>query len=133
MTSGPTRRDTETFFKEHSYFGLSPKNVFFLEQGTLPCLTMEGKVFLETPGSVAVAPDGNGGLYAATRSPLSSHDTSHTVLSDYAQRNILYVHAYCVDNGLVRVADPVFIGYGISKQANCSQLRCESRSQGIAY
>ncbi|KAJ3772422.1 UDP-N-acetylglucosamine diphosphorylase [Lentinula raphanica] len=120
MTSGPTRRDTEAFFKEHSYFGLSPKNVIFFEQGTLPCLTMEGKVFLETPGSVAVAPDGNGGLYAATRSPLSSHDKSHTVLSDLAQRNILYVHAYCVDNCLVRVADPVFIGYGISKQADCA-------------
>ncbi|KAJ3828422.1 UDP-N-acetylglucosamine diphosphorylase [Lentinula raphanica] len=120
MTSGPTRRDTEAFFKEHSYFGLSPKNVILFEQGTLPCLTMEGKVFLETPGSVAVAPDGNGGLYAATRSPLSSHDKSHTVLSDLAQRNILYVHAYCVDNCLVRVADPVFIGYGISKQADCA-------------
>ncbi|KAJ4002294.1 UDP-N-acetylglucosamine diphosphorylase [Lentinula boryana] len=120
MTSGPTRRDTEAFFKEHSYFGLSPKNVILFEQGTLPCLTMEGKVFLETPGSVAVAPDGNGGLYAATRSPLESGDKSRTVLSDLAQRNIIYVHAYCVDNCLVRVADPVFIGYGISKQADCA-------------
>ncbi|KAJ3732000.1 UDP-N-acetylglucosamine diphosphorylase [Lentinula guzmanii] len=120
MTSGPTRRDTEAFFKEHNYFGLSPKNVIFFEQGTLPCLTMEGKVFLETPGSVAVAPDGNGGLYAATRSPLKSGDKSRTVLSDLAQRNIIYVHAYCVDNCLVRVADPVFIGYGISKQADCA-------------
>lgn len=34
MTSGPTRRDTEAFFKEHSYFGLDPKNVVIFEQGT---------------------------------------------------------------------------------------------------
>ncbi|TFK19969.1 UDP-N-acetylglucosamine diphosphorylase [Coprinopsis marcescibilis] len=120
MTSGPTRPETEQFFKKNKYFGLDPKNVIFFEQGTLPCLTMEGKVILETPSRVAVAPDGNGGLYAATRSPLSPQDPSKTVLSDLADRNILYVHAYCVDNCLVRVADPVFLGYSIGKGAECA-------------
>jgi UDP-N-acetylglucosamine/UDP-N-acetylgalactosamine diphosphorylase len=33
MTSGPTRRETEEFFKLNSYFGLDPKNVIFFEQG----------------------------------------------------------------------------------------------------
>jgi len=80
---------------------------------------MEGKVLLETPSRVAVAPDGNGGLYAATRSPLS-HGSPVSVLSDLAKRKILYVHAYCVDNCLVRVADPVFLGYSIQKQADCA-------------
>jgi UDP-N-acetylglucosamine/UDP-N-acetylgalactosamine diphosphorylase len=137
MTSGPTRRETEAFFIKHSYFGLDQKNVIFFEQGTralvcthklnpisligtLPCLTMEGRVLLDSPSHVAVAPDGNGGLYAATRAPLSSSDKSHTVLSDLATRKVLYVHAYCVDNCLVRVADPVFLGYCISKQADCA-------------
>ncbi|KDR85712.1 hypothetical protein GALMADRAFT_84797 [Galerina marginata CBS 339.88] len=119
MTSGPTRRETEDFFKKNSYFGLDSKNVIFFEQGTLPCLTMEGKVLLETPSRVAVAPDGNGGLYAATRSPLYP-GKSETVLSDLAKRKVLYVHAYCVDNCLVRVADPVFLGYSIQKQADCA-------------
>ncbi|TFK41850.1 UDP-N-acetylglucosamine diphosphorylase [Crucibulum laeve] len=120
MTSGPTRRETEAFFVKNSYFGLDSKNVIFFEQGTLPCLTMDGKVLLDSPSHVAVAPDGNGGLYAATRSPLSPTDKSHTVLSDLAARKILYVHAYCVDNCLVRVADPVFLGYSIQKQADCA-------------
>ncbi|KAJ4485771.1 nucleotide-diphospho-sugar transferase [Lentinula aciculospora] len=120
MTSGPTRRDTEAFFKEHKFFGLDPKNVVFFEQGTLPCLTMEGKVLLGTHSSVAVSPDGNGGLYAAMRSPLTPNVKSHTVLNDLSRRNILYVHAFGVDNCLVRVADPVFIGYSISKQADCA-------------
>lgn len=88
--------------------------------GTLPCLTLDGKVILESPYRVAVAPDGNGGLYAATRSPLSPEDKSRSVLSDLADRKILYVHAYCVDNCLVRVADPVFLGYSIHKQADCA-------------
>lgn len=87
--------------------------------GTLPCLTMDGKVLLETQSRVAVAPDGNGGVYAATRGPLSPNKPD-SVLSDLQKRGILYVHAYCVDNCLVRVADPVFLGYGIQKQADCA-------------
>jgi len=138
MTSGPTRRETEGFFAKNKYFGLHPKNVIFFEQGnvdhyhstsnlsngfaqgTLPCLTMEGKVLLDTPSHVAVAPDGNGGLYAATRAPLSPSEKSLTVLSDLGKRKVLYVHAYCVDNCLVRVADPIFLGYCITKQADCA-------------
>ncbi|KAI0714899.1 nucleotide-diphospho-sugar transferase [Earliella scabrosa] len=120
MTSGPTREETEAFFKKHNYFGLAPEHVIFFEQGTLPCLTMDGKVLLETRSRVAVAPDGNGGLYAALRQPLSPADKSHTVLSDLDRRKILYVHSYCVDNCLVKIADPVFVGYCIQKQADCA-------------
>ncbi|TBU40338.1 nucleotide-diphospho-sugar transferase [Dichomitus squalens] len=120
MTSGPTRAETEAFFNKNGYFGLDPANVVFFEQGTLPCLTMDGKVLLETRSRVAVAPDGNGGLYAALRQPLSPADKAHTVLSDLSKRNVLYVHSYCVDNCLVKIADPVFLGYCIQKQADCA-------------
>jgi UDP-N-acetylglucosamine/UDP-N-acetylgalactosamine diphosphorylase len=33
MTSGPTRRDTEEYFKTNAYFGLKPENIIFFEQG----------------------------------------------------------------------------------------------------
>lgn len=87
--------------------------------GTLPCLTTDGKVILDTPSSVAVAPDGNGGLYAALRQPLFA-GKSDTVLSDLDRRGILYVHAYCVDNCLVKIADPIFTGYCLQKHADCA-------------
>ncbi|GAA6019225.1 hypothetical protein JCM11491_001423 [Sporobolomyces phaffii] len=119
MTSGPTRKPTQDFFHQHSYFGLDPDQVVFFEQGVLPCLTDDGKIFLDTPASVAVAPDGNGGLYAALRAPLSPGRPDHTVLTDLAARKVEYLHAYCVDNCLVRVCDPVFVGYCIARGADC--------------
>lgn len=48
MTSGPTRRPTEKFFEDHSYFGLNKDNVSIFEQGVLPCISNEGKILLES-------------------------------------------------------------------------------------
>lgn len=113
MTSGPTREPTESFFREHGFFGLDPANVVFFEQGTLPCISNEGKIMLDERGKVATAPDGNGGLYAALRVPVKDGEPS--VLDDLQRRGIKYLHAYGVDNCLVKVGDPVFMGVCVDK------------------
>lgn len=90
--------------------------------GVLPCLTNEGKIMLDAPGKVAVAPDGNGGLYAALRKPLSKKENNletSSILNDLTARGIELIHAYCVDNCLVKVADPVFVGACIAREAEC--------------
>jgi len=91
-----------------------------VSSGTLPCFTPDGKVILAAPAEIATAPDGNGGLYAALRRPISPSDPKHTVLSDLKARKIEYIHAHAVDNCLVRVADPVFLGFSITKNADCA-------------
>lgn len=110
MTSGPTRKPTEAFFEEHKYFGLNRNNVVFFEQGTLPCISNEGKIMLESKSKVAVAPDGNGGLYQAL--------INSGAVQDMSKRGIEHIHAYCVDNCLARVADPTFIGFSASKKVD---------------
>lgn len=112
MTSEHTRESTEEFFRENGYFGLNRDDVVFFEQYMLPCLTMEGKIILDEKHKISKASDGNGGLYKAL--------LRRRILDDMTKRNIKYVHVFGVDNILVKVADPVFIGFCLSKNADCA-------------
>ncbi|GMY35029.1 UDP-N-acetylglucosamine diphosphorylase 1-like [Fagus crenata] len=107
MTSPFTDDTTRKYFESHKFFGLEPDQVTFFQQGTIPCVSKDSRLIMETPYRVAKAPDGNGGVYSALK--------SSRLLEDMAVRGIKYVDCYGVDNALVRVADPTFVGYFIDK------------------
>jgi UDP-N-acetylglucosamine/UDP-N-acetylgalactosamine diphosphorylase len=111
MTSPMNHQETVNFFQRYNYFGLSRTNVQFFEQGMLPCLTEEGKIIMETPSQVAMAPDGNGGIYPSLQ--------KSGMLDDMTRRGIQCLHVFSIDNALTKIADPTFIGYCIEHQADC--------------
>jgi UDP-N-acetylglucosamine/UDP-N-acetylgalactosamine diphosphorylase len=112
MASEHTISQTSDFFSKHDFFGLDKKDITFFEQGTLPCFTTDGKFILDSKFKLSRAPDGNGGLYRALR--------EKNILEDMASKGFKYIHIYCVDNILVKIADPIFIGFCIEKNACCA-------------
>lgn len=113
MTSPATDAETRDFFAEHAYFGLSKEEVFFFCQGTMPALELAtGKLLLEAPGRLFLSPDGHGGtLTALAKSGL---------LERLRQRGIRHLFYFQVDNPLVKVADPLFLGRHLSTRAEAS-------------
>ena len=111
MTSPLNHAATQEYLSSNNYFGLDAKNVFLFPQGMLPCLTEEGKVIMESAGTVAMAPDGNGGIYPSL--------LASGALGDMTTRGIRYLHVFSIDNAMVKPADPVFVGYCIDQAADC--------------
>nr|XP_023024177.1 UDP-N-acetylhexosamine pyrophosphorylase-like [Leptinotarsa decemlineata]XP_023024178.1 UDP-N-acetylhexosamine pyrophosphorylase-like [Leptinotarsa decemlineata]XP_023024179.1 UDP-N-acetylhexosamine pyrophosphorylase-like [Leptinotarsa decemlineata] len=111
MTSAATHESTANYLEKHEYFGIHKEDVVLFQQASLPCFTFSGKIILEKKDSIALAPDGNGGIYEAMQ--------KHKIVADMQRRGVKYVHVYSVDNILVKVADPEFIGYCVKKEADC--------------
>jgi UDP-N-acetylglucosamine/UDP-N-acetylgalactosamine diphosphorylase len=113
MTSHATEAETKPFFEEHRYFGLPANEVFFFRQGTMPALDLEtGKLLFEAPGKLFASPNGHGGTLTALA------DTG--LLDRLAKQGIRQIFYFQVDNPLVKVADPVFLGYHLTANADVS-------------
>ena len=111
MTSQSNDDETRKFFASNQYFGVPKNDVFFFSQGTLPCMDPTGKLILESATKLSFASDGNGGIYPSLK--------KSGALDDMKRRGVEHLHVFSIDNALVRVADPFFIGYCIEKEADC--------------
>lgn len=111
MTSDLNDSIIRKYFKDKHYFGYPSEDIIFFEQGLQPCISLDGKIIVECETSLALAPDGNGGMYNALR-----HSGA---FEDMCERRVKYLHIYGIDNVLTKSIDPSFLGYCIDKCAEC--------------
>ncbi|NQU47622.1 MAG: UTP--glucose-1-phosphate uridylyltransferase [Planctomycetes bacterium] len=113
IQTGPANHlETMAFFADRSYFGLGQKSVHFACQGTLPALSEGGQFLLETPGSLFRNPDGHGGFYRAIR--------NSGICPQLREMGVDLLYYCQVDNPLVRMADPIFLGHHLLTEARMS-------------
>jgi UDP-N-acetylglucosamine/UDP-N-acetylgalactosamine diphosphorylase len=113
MTSPATHEETLAALGKHRFFGLRAADVFVFCQGTMPAVDAEtGRLLLEDKGRLFLSPDGHGGkLRALARSG---------ALDDIRRRGTEQLFYMQVDNPLVEVCDPLFIGYHLAAAAEVS-------------
>ncbi len=102
MTSPQNHQATLDIFEAEKYYGLHKADVCFFQQGTLPNFDLSGKILMADKGAIATGPDGHGGSLKALYVSGALKDLKH--------RGIEYLSYWQIDNPLVNILDPLFIG-----------------------
>ena len=114
MTSVMNNAATKEHFEENRYFGLNPKQVIFFVQGTMPAVGLDGKLLLAGKDSLALAPNGHGGtLLALKRSG---------ALEQMRNDGVDYISYFQVDNPLISIANPLFLGLHARQKSEMSAI-----------
>jgi len=112
MTSPLNHRETIDTFKSSNYFGLDKKNIFIFQQGTMPNFGIDGRILMADKGNLAVSPDGHGGSLKALYKSGATNDMK--------RRGVKIISYFQVDNPLINIFDPLFIGLHALDKAEMS-------------
>jgi UDP-N-acetylglucosamine/UDP-N-acetylgalactosamine diphosphorylase len=102
MTSPLNHNQTLDIFAANNYYGLNKNDVFIFQQGTLPNFSLDGKILLADKDPIATSPDGHGGSLRALY--------NSGALDDMKKRGVEFISYWQVDNPLINIFDPLFIG-----------------------
>ncbi len=119
MTSKANDEETRAFFRRHDNFGYPADELFFFVQGMMPAIDSHGKIIMEAADNIFLNPDGHGGTIIASG--------KSGALDDMHKRGLTEIFYFQVDNVLIDICDPLFIGYHIAKDADMSAKACSKR------
>lgn len=119
MTSDTNAGETRDFFEKNNLFGYSPQDLCFFEQEMIPALDENGKLILDAPDHIFTNPNGHGGTLTALE--------KSGALADMRRRGIEEIFYFQVDNVLLNMCDPLFLGYHVAAQAEMSAKVCAKR------
>lgn len=115
MTSPLNHAATIAFFEQNSFFGLDRDDVMFFPQGVMPSFDMAtGRILLAAPDEPAMNPDGHGGSLKAL--------FASGAIDEMNERKIQHISYFQVDNPLVKVVDPVFLGLHASASDSSGEM-----------
>ncbi len=112
MTSPHNDRETRSYFERERFFGLGADSVHFFVQGSLPVMSPEGELLLAPDGGLAFGPNGHGGVVEGLR--------SSGLLAALGGQGVEEISYFQVDNPLVTVPDPAFLGFHRRARADVS-------------
>ena len=112
MTSPLNRARTEEIFRSNNYYGLDEKDVFIFQQGTMPNFSPDGKVLLADKANLSCSPDGHGGSLKALY--------QSGAIEDMKRRGVELISYFQVDNPLINIFEPLFIGLHALDKAEMS-------------
>jgi len=112
MTSPLNHNQTIEIFNRNQYYGLDSKNVFIFQQGTLPNFSTDGEILLADKANIACSPDGHGGSLKALY--------KSGAIEDMKKRGVKHISYFQVDNPLINIFDPLFIGLHALEKAQMS-------------
>jgi UDP-N-acetylglucosamine/UDP-N-acetylgalactosamine diphosphorylase len=112
MTSPINYAETKEIFRSNNYYGLNEKDVFIFQQDTLPNFSPDGKILLADKDTIACSPDGHGGSLKALY--------KSGAIEDMKKRGIEFMTYWQVDNPLINIFDPLFIGLHALDKAEMS-------------
>jgi UDP-N-acetylglucosamine/UDP-N-acetylgalactosamine diphosphorylase len=112
MTSNLNHHIICNYFADNNYFGYPSHEIFFFEQGLLPCFSFDNTIIVESEQSLSLAPDGNGGIYNALK--------NSGAIDDMEARGVEGLHVYGIDNILTKSVDPLFIGLCVKQNIQCA-------------
>jgi UDP-N-acetylglucosamine/UDP-N-acetylgalactosamine diphosphorylase len=112
MTSPQNDSETRAFFADRNHFGLRPDHVHFFEQGVMPVFAPDGRILLDQKHRVSFSPDGHGGSLLALR--------RSGALDEMSSAGIEFISYIQVDNPLVQMIDPLFIGLHVLDDSEMS-------------
>jgi UDP-N-acetylglucosamine/UDP-N-acetylgalactosamine diphosphorylase len=102
MTSPLNHSETIKIFEANDYFGLDKSDVLMFQQGTNPNFGVDGRILLAEKGRIATSPDGHGGSLRALY--------KSGAVADMQERGIEQISYWQIDNPLINIFDPLFIG-----------------------
>ncbi|MGD0784276.1 MAG: UDPGP type 1 family protein [Sedimentisphaerales bacterium] len=112
MTSPLNFEQTRKIFKDNNFYGLKAKDIFIFQQGTEVNFSTDGKILLDQKDTLANSPDGHGGSLKALY--------KSGAIADMKKTGIEYISYFQVDNPLINIFDPLFIGLHAMDKAEMS-------------